>query len=86
MARAGFRIGVVGATGSLGGEVLAALEPALGRAVPFTMGERRPGDPSSLVAAPDEAQRVLGWRATRSDLLTIARDAVASYDLHHGAP
>jgi UDP-arabinose 4-epimerase len=38
---------------------------------------RRPGDPATLFAAADKAQRVLGWRPTRSSIDTIVRTALA---------
>jgi UDP-glucose-4-epimerase GalE len=38
-------------------------------------GPRRDGDPPELVAGVTRAHDVLGWRASRSDLETIVRDA-----------
>lgn len=71
-------------------EVLAAVERVTGQPVPFTMGPRRVGDPPSLVASVDRANRVLGWTARRSDLDVIVRDAVrarrARYDSVDGIP
>ncbi|MBS1720227.1 MAG: UDP-glucose 4-epimerase GalE [Armatimonadetes bacterium] len=38
---------------------------------------RRPGDPSELVARCEKAEQLLGWKATRSDLRSLVRDAAA---------
>ncbi|MBY9066798.1 UDP-glucose 4-epimerase GalE [Hyphomonas sp. WL0036] len=58
-------------------EIVAAVEAATGRVLPRKTGPRRPGDPPRLVAAPDHAARTLGWKATRSDVDTIIRSALA---------
>jgi UDP-glucose-4-epimerase GalE len=65
-------------------EVLAAVERTLGRPVPVAVGPRRTGDPPRLVAAPERALDDLGWRARRSDLDRIVRDAAACDALFHG--
>jgi UDP-glucose 4-epimerase len=49
-------------------EVLAAAEAVLGRAIPHTIGDRRPGDPPSLVAEIGRAREILGWAPERSTL------------------
>jgi UDP-arabinose 4-epimerase len=56
-------------------DVIAAVERATGRPVPYETAPRRPGDPPVLVAAPACARQVLGWRPHRSDLGTIATTA-----------
>jgi UDP-glucose 4-epimerase len=43
-------------------EVVESVERVTGRAVPVTMGERRPGDPAVLFASSDRIKRALGWR------------------------
>jgi UDP-glucose 4-epimerase len=43
-------------------EVIAAVEAATGLKVPVVMGERRKGDPVSLVASPGRARAELGWQ------------------------
>lgn len=48
-----------------------------GRPVRHTVGPRRAGDPSVLVADPARAAAVLGWRAARSGLETIIAHALA---------
>jgi UDP-glucose 4-epimerase len=47
-------------------EVVRAFEAASGRPVPYRLVERRPGDVAQCYADPALAQRILGWRATRS--------------------
>jgi len=42
-------------------QVIAAVSRAAGREVPFALGPRRNGDPSSLVADPSRAKDILGW-------------------------
>ncbi|MCB1676446.1 MAG: UDP-glucose 4-epimerase GalE [Halioglobus sp.] len=43
-----------------------AFERASGRAVPFEVCARRPGDVAQCWADPERAERLLGWRARRS--------------------
>jgi UDP-glucose 4-epimerase len=57
-------------------EVVEAVGRAAGRAVPHSIGPRRPGDPPSLVADPSKAHAFLAWRAERSDLDRIVADAL----------
>jgi len=45
-----------------------------GKTIDRKAGARRPGDPPSLIASNAKAERVLGWRATRSDLATVIRE------------
>ncbi|MEZ4373609.1 MAG: UDP-glucose 4-epimerase GalE [Polyangiaceae bacterium] len=42
-------------------EVLETARKVTGHAIPHVLGERRPGDPATLVACSDEAKRLLGW-------------------------
>ena len=58
-------------------EVISAVERATGRPVPYQVGERRGGDPASLVANPALAHGLLGWKAQHSTLEQITRDAAA---------
>jgi UDP-glucose 4-epimerase len=48
-------------------EIVSLAEEVSGRKVPVTRGPRRPGDPSSLVADPSLAGKVLGWAARYQD-------------------
>jgi UDP-arabinose 4-epimerase len=56
-------------------DLIAAIEGVTGGKIQRKAGPRRPGDPPSLVASHEKAARVLGWRATRSDLPTLIADA-----------
>jgi UDP-glucose-4-epimerase GalE len=55
-------------------DIIHAIEAVTGNAVRRSVVPRRPGDPPALVAAPERAQRVLGWKATRSlvDIVSTA--------------
>jgi UDP-glucose 4-epimerase len=55
-------------------EVVAAFAAASGRAIPYEIRPRRPGDVASCWADPSRAQQLLGWSATR-DLATMCTDA-----------
>jgi UDP-glucose-4-epimerase GalE len=56
-------------------EVVSAVERATGKTLQPKIAPRRAGDPPSLVADPREAEKLLGWKAKRSDLDTIVSDA-----------
>jgi UDP-glucose 4-epimerase/UDP-arabinose 4-epimerase len=58
-------------------EVIEAVSRAVGRPTPYSVGDRREGDPPVLVANPGQAGERLGWRATRSSLDRIVESAVA---------
>jgi UDP-glucose 4-epimerase len=47
-------------------QLVRAFEAATGRAIPFSIVERRPGDIAECWADPSAAARLLGWRAERS--------------------
>jgi len=55
-------------------EMVAAFEQASGRAIPYRIAPRRPGDVASCYADPDLARRELGWQAELG-LGDMARDA-----------
>ena|ERR1043165_572657 len=54
-------------------QMLAALEKASGRTIPYQIGPRRPGDIATCYADPALAERLLGWKATR-DLAAMCAD------------
>ena len=58
-------------------EVIQAVSGAVGRPTPFSVGERRAGDPACLVADPGRARTLLGWRPVFTDLNEIVSTAVA---------
>lgn len=55
-------------------EVVETVRRVSGREVRVVQGPRRPGNPPRLVASPERAARVLGWRARRVRLEDIVRD------------
>lgn len=55
-------------------EMVAAFERASGRAVPYRIVDRRPGDVAACWADPTLAQQRLGW-STRRDLAAMCADA-----------
>ena len=58
-------------------ELIAEAEKVTGKEIPVVIGERRPGDPPELVAAPDKAKELLGWEAEYKDLTKILETAWA---------
>jgi UDP-glucose 4-epimerase/UDP-arabinose 4-epimerase len=57
-------------------EVIGAVDAAVGRPTPHAVGDRRPGDPASLVADPSLIQTRLGWTADESSLDHIVETAL----------
>ncbi|MBZ5629966.1 MAG: UDP-glucose 4-epimerase GalE [Acidobacteriia bacterium] len=47
-------------------EVVTTIERVIGRELPKRIVGRRPGDPPVLLADPSRAEKMLGWKATRS--------------------
>ena len=62
-------------------ELVAAIERLSGAPLPVSYKERRPGDPPVLVANPEKARSLLGFKAERSVLDTMLRDAAPSFGL-----
>ncbi|WP_084420434.1 UDP-glucose 4-epimerase GalE [Henriciella litoralis] len=56
-------------------ELADAVERVAGKPVPRQPGPRRPGDPPSLVASAEKAERILGWKPLNSDIDTIVETA-----------
>jgi UDP-glucose 4-epimerase len=56
-------------------QVIETVRRVTGREVRVVRGPRRAGDPPRLIASPERAARVLGWRARRGSLEQIVRDA-----------
>lgn len=56
-------------------EVIEAARRVTRAAIPTVAGERRPGDPATLVASSDAARDELGWQPAYPDLNTIVRTA-----------
>jgi UDP-glucose 4-epimerase len=63
-------------------EVIDVVKKVTGRDVPVVMGARRAGDPPVLVAAADRAAKAFAWKARRSSLEEIVRDAWGWHSRH----
>jgi UDP-glucose-4-epimerase GalE len=63
-------------------EVIAAVEEVSGRAVPWTLAPRRPGDPAVLYTSPRKAETELGWKPRFPTLQSIIRTAWAWRHAH----
>lgn len=59
-------------------DVIRATARVLNRDVPYTIADRRPGDPAMLVARAERAAAILGWRPRRTAIATIVDDAARS--------
>ncbi|MCA9628958.1 MAG: UDP-glucose 4-epimerase GalE [Myxococcales bacterium] len=65
-------------------EVLEMARKVTGHRIPHVLGERRPGDPATLVACSERAKELLGW-APKHDLDAIVGHAWAWHSKHpHG--
>ena len=64
-------------------EGIKAVERVTGSKVPYSVGERRPGDPAVLVASAEKARRELGWQAQFAKLDQIV---VSAWRWHRGRP
>jgi UDP-glucose 4-epimerase len=62
--------------------VIAAVERASGRRVPFRVAPRRPGDPPALVAATGRIRADLGWQPRLAALDTIVQTALRWRQAH----
>lgn len=62
-------------------DIIAAIEAVTGKRTPWEAAERRPGDPSILVADTKAAQEVLGFKARYTDLTDILRHAAPTFGL-----
>jgi len=63
-------------------EVIRAVEAVSGKKVPVQEAPRREGDPPSLVAASDKAQRELGWKPRYTDFREIVATAWRWHQAH----
>jgi len=77
----GLACNVGGGRGYSNLEIAETCARALGRDIQLILGERRPGDPATLVASVDRARQVLGWAPER-DLETMVRDAWRWHSTH----
>lgn len=65
-------------------EIIDTAEEVTGKKVPLTYGERRPGDPAQLVAAPQKAKELLDWEAERKDVRSMIETAWKWMSQDHG--
>lgn len=56
-------------------EMIESAKEVTGSEIPVKIGERRAGDPSTLIASPDKAKSVLGWDPKRTSVNQIIKDA-----------
>ena len=56
-------------------EVIDMVADVVGKTIPYTIGERRPGDPAVLVASADKIRNELGWKPVYSSLKDIVSTA-----------
>ena len=64
-------------------EIADAVEARSGAPLHRIVAGRREGDPPALYANPSKAERILGWKATRSDIDTIIASAWAWHERTH---
>lgn len=63
-------------------EMIDAAVIATGKEIPFTLGDRRQGDPATLVAGSEKAKTVLGWIPRYTNLPTILSSAWEWHSAH----
>mgnify|MGYP001347246015 CR=1 FL=1 len=56
-------------------EIIEMAKRVTGKDIPAKVGDRRPGDPSVLIASSEKAKRILGWKPERTHIETIILDA-----------
>ena len=56
-------------------EVLNAAQQVVGQEIPYTMADRRAGDPATLIANSARAQEILGWQPKITDINEIVATA-----------
>ncbi|MEL7256135.1 MAG: UDP-glucose 4-epimerase GalE [Pseudomonadota bacterium] len=63
-------------------EILKACEAVTGKPIPYTIAERRPGDPPRLVAEPGKLKSQLGWSPKYNDIKDTIATAWAWHQAH----
>lgn len=63
-------------------EIIETAKEVTGIEIPVQMGERRSGDPSTLIASSEKARSVLGWNPSRTSIHQIISDAW-NWHKHH---
>ncbi|WP_461215862.1 UDP-glucose 4-epimerase GalE [Lacticaseibacillus sp. GG6-2] len=70
------------ATGFSNLEILNAARKVTGQPIPAKIGPRRPGDPSTLIAASDKARKILGWQPKFDDVEQVIATAWNWHQTH----
>ena len=70
------------ANGSSVLELVTKTEEIVGKKLDYSFGQRRAGDPATLTANPSKAEKILGWKATHSDLNNIIVSTWNAYKKH----
>lgn len=65
-------------------EIIEVAREVTGKAIPAVIGERRPGDPSKLIASSDKARSLLNWHPDKTSIHQIIQDAWKWHE-HHPA-
>ncbi|MCO7127645.1 UDP-glucose 4-epimerase GalE [Sporolactobacillus shoreicorticis] len=63
-------------------EIIEAARKVTGKTIPAELAPRRAGDPSTLIASPEKAKRVLGWNPKHTNIPEILADAWAWHRSH----
>ncbi len=63
-------------------QVVETSREVTGREIPIKIGERRPGDPATLIAGAGKAHGTLGWKPKYGELRTIIEHAWAWHQRH----
>lgn len=70
-------------TGFTVNEIIDTARKITGKKIEAKFGERRPGDPSVLIASSEKARSVLGWNPQKTNIERIISDA---WQWHHNYP
>ena len=63
-------------------EIVDTVREVTGKGFNVKIGDRRAGDPSTLIASSDKAKRVLGWNPQKTDIRQIIKDAWNWHESH----
>lgn len=63
-------------------EIVETAKEVTGIDIPVKMGDRRSGDPSTLIASSEKAKQVLGWNPSRTSIHEIIKNAW-NWHRHH---
>lgn len=63
-------------------QIIEAAREVTGHPIPAKIGERRAGDPSTLIASSDKARKILGWQPKRTLIHQIIADAWKWHQSH----